>query len=118
YGDFTDMMELAEDLITSVVKDVNGGSLELQYEGDTIDFTRPWKRLKMLDAIKEYTGLDFEKITTDEEAREAVKGLDRLTGDYSQATRGELINEVFEAYVEEKLVQPTFVYGHTVDISP
>lgn len=115
YADFQDMMDLTETLISTVVEQVNG-SLKVEFEGQTIDFTAPWKRLPMLEAIKQYTGLDFLNITSDEEARQAASGLGmELLG---PATRGEIINEVFENFVEEHLVQPTFIYGHPVDISP
>lgn len=115
YADFHDMMDLTEDLITSVVKRVNG-SLQVEFEGQVIDFTTPWKRLPMLDAIKQYTGVDFHDLKNDEGAREAAKSLG-LEVD-PQASRGELINEIFEQCVEEHLVQPTFIFGHPVDISP
>lgn len=115
YADFQDMMDLTEGLISSVVKQVNG-SLQVEFEGRTIDFTTPWKRLPMLEAIKQYTGLDFVNIMGDDEALQAAKnlGMELEPG----ATRGEIINEVFESFVEEHLVQPTFIFGHPVDISP
>ncbi len=115
YADFQDMMDLTEALITSVVQRVNG-SLQLDFEGQMLDFTTPWERIPMLDAIKQHTGVDFNDVKTDEEARAAAKGLG-LEVDL-QAARGEVINEVFEECVEQHLVQPTFIYGHPVEISP
>ncbi|WP_054695025.1 lysine--tRNA ligase [Syntrophomonas palmitatica] len=115
YADFTDMMSLTEALISHVAQKVNG-SLQVQFEDQVIDFSPPWQRVSMLDAIEKHTGLDFTKINTDEEAREAARGLKMEVG--KNDSRGELINAVFEEFVEEKLVQPTFVYGHPVEISP
>ncbi len=115
YADFQVMMQLTEDLISSVMLKVNN-SMKVDYEGHTIDFMPPWQRMTMLEAIQEYTGLDFKQITDDEAAIKAARqlGLD-ISAD---STRGEIINEVFEEYVEEKLIQPTFIYGHPVEISP
>ncbi|MEN6391328.1 MAG: amino acid--tRNA ligase-related protein, partial [Syntrophomonas sp.] len=115
YADFQDMMDLTEALIANAVKQVNG-SLQVEFEGQTVDFTAPWKRLPMLEAIKQYTGLDFNNILGDDEARQAAQGLGMELA--PGATRGEIINEVFESFVEEHLVQPTFIFGHPVDISP
>lgn len=115
YADYEVMMELTEDLISSVAFKVNG-TMQVEFEGQVIDFSTPWKRVQMLDAIKEYTGLDFNTINDDDSARQSARALG-LEID-ANASRGEIINEVFEARVEEKLVQPTFVYGHPVEISP
>lgn len=115
YADYEIMMELTEDLISTVMYKVNGSMIG-EFEGQEIDFTPPWRRITMLDAIKEYTGLDFNDINTDEEARQAADKLQlKIDG---KATRGEIINEVFEELVEDKLIQPTIVYGHPVEISP
>lgn len=115
YADYQVMMELTENLISTVAMKVNG-SMEVEFEGQIINFAPPWRRIPMLDAIKEHTGLDFTVITTDEEARQAARGLNMEIS--AQATRGEIINEVFEEFVEDKLIQPTFIYGHPVEISP
>lgn len=115
YADFQDMMDLTEALIANVVNQVNG-SLQVEFEGQTIDFTTPWKRLPMLEAIKQYTGLDFNHIVDDDEAFQAARGLGMELE--PGTARGEIINEVFESFVEEHLVQPTFIFGHPVDISP
>jgi lysyl-tRNA synthetase class 2 len=115
YADFEIMMQLTEDLISSVMQKVNN-SMQIEYDGQLIDFTPPWKRMTMLEAIKEYTGVDFNEIKTEQEARQAASNLGmELEGNYS---RGEIINEIFEEFVEEKLIQPTFIYGHPVEISP
>lgn len=115
YADYEIMMELTEDLISTVMYKVNGSMIG-EFDGQEIDFTPPWRRITMLDAIKEYTGLDFSQINSDEAAHEAVQDLSmKVEKGYS---RGEIINEVFETFVEDKLIQPTFVYGHPVEISP
>lgn len=115
YADYEVMMELTEELISTVMYKVNG-TMTAEFDGHQIDFTPPWRRITMLDAIKEYTGLDFNNIHTDAEARDKAKSLQLKIE--PNATKGEIINEVFEAFVEEKLIQPTFVYGHPVEISP
>lgn len=115
YADYEVMMQLTEDLISSVALKVNG-SMIAEFEDQQIDFTPPWRRVTMLDAIKEYTGLDFTLLQSDAEAREAAAGMGMEV--HPQANRGEIINEVFEEFVEDKLIQPTFVFGHPVEISP
>ncbi|MDD2585679.1 MAG: lysine--tRNA ligase [Syntrophomonadaceae bacterium] len=115
YADYEVMMELTEDLISSVMYKING-TMVAEIEGHEIDFTPPWRRIPMLDAIKEHTGLDFMTLTTDDQARQAATKLGMEVK--AAATRGELINEIFEAFVEDKLIQPTFIYGHPVEISP
>jgi lysyl-tRNA synthetase class 2 len=116
YADYNDMMALTENMLSSINMAVNG-SMVVEFDGEKIDFTTPWRRITMLDAIKEYAGIDFTTITTDEEARQVAKQM-QMKGDFDKASRGEIINEVFEEFVEEKLIQPTFVYGHPVEISP
>ena len=115
YADYQVMMELTENMVAEVLQQVNG-SMQVEFEGVTLDFTPPWNRITMLDAIKEYAGVDFTVISGDDQARTAAARLG-LKVDH-RSTRGEIINEVFEEYVEEKLIQPTFVYGHPVEISP
>lgn len=115
YADYEVMMELTEKLISSVVYKING-SMYLEFEGYELDFSPPWDRLAMLDAVKEHTGVDFNIIKTDEDAQQAA--LDLKMEVKSTASRGEIINEIFEEFVEEKLIQPTFIYGHPVEISP
>lgn len=115
YADFRDMMELTENLISSVVKEVFGTTV-LEFQGTQLDLTPPWERMTMLEAIDKYTGVDFTSIKGDRGARETAEKLG-LEVD-SRATRGEIINMVFEEFVEQHLIQPVFVYGHPVDISP
>ncbi|MGE5373141.1 MAG: lysine--tRNA ligase [Solirubrobacterales bacterium] len=115
YADYQDMMTLSEDLIHHVVMSVFGKPV-VEYQGVELDFTPPWDRITMLDAIKKYAGVDLEAVTGDEATREAAKKMG-LTVD-PKASRGEIINEVFEEFVEPKLIQPTFVYQYPVEISP
>ncbi len=115
YADWQVMMELTENMVSSVALEVNG-SMQADFEGQIIDFAPPWQRITMLDAIKLHTGLDFTAIKTDAEAQEAAAKLGLKVD--TKSSRGEIINEVFEEFVEDKLVQPTFVTGHPVEISP
>ena len=115
YADYQVMMELTENMVAEVLQKVNG-SMQVEFEGVTLDFTPPWHRITMLDAIQKHAGVDFKGITSDAEAQ-AVAAKLGLKVD-ARSSRGEIINEVFEEFVEEKLIQPTFVYGHPVEISP
>lgn len=115
YADYNDMMNLTEELIATVARGVLG-TMKITYQGAEIDLTPPWRRLPMLEAIKEYAGIDFTQINTDEEARKVARAAGVEVD--PQATRGDIINEVFEACVEPHLIQPTFIIGHPVEISP
>lgn len=115
YANYEDIMELTEDMIAHIVEQVKGG-MKVTYQEQEIDFTTPWRRLPMLDGIREYSGVDFNEIKTDEQARQAARGKGlKVEGN---ASRGKIINEFFEEFVEPKLIQPTFVTGHPVEISP
>ena len=115
YADYNDMMEITENLVAYVAKEVLG-TTKVEYQGKTIDFTPPWRRIKMQDAVKEHTGVDFDKISTDEEALEVAKEhkLEIKPG----MTRGHVISEMFEEFCEQYMDQPTFIIGHPVEISP
>jgi lysyl-tRNA synthetase class 2 len=115
YANFEDIMELMEEMIAYIVHKVHG-ALEITYQGQTLRFQTPWRRIPMLDGILEYSGVDFRSIETDEQARRVAqqKGL-HVEED---ASRGKIINEFFEEYVEPNLIQPTFITGHPVEISP
>lgn len=115
YVDYEEMMKLTENLIAYVAQKTLG-TTKINYQGTEIDLTPPWRRLDMIDAIKEYTGIDFNEINTDEEAIAIAKGKGlELTPDMK---RGHIIAEMFEEFCEEHLVQPTFVTGHPVEVSP
>ena len=115
YADFTDMMEIAENLIAHMAE-VATGSTKVVYQGKEIDFKPPWKRMTMIECVKEYSGVDFNEINTDEEAIAIAKekGIEVKPG----MRRGEIIAEFFEEFGEDKLVQPTFITQHPVEISP
>jgi len=115
YANYEDIMDLMEDMIVYIVQKVHN-TLEITYQGEKINFAKPWRRLLMLDAIKEYTGVDFREVKSDQEARELAwaKGVDVKKDD----SKGKIINAFFEEFVESKLIQPTFIIGHPVEISP
>lgn len=120
YADYNDMMELTENLVAYCAKEVLG-TTKVTYQGTEIDFTPPWNRITMIDAVKKYAGVDFKEIKTDEEAREIAKKLnvvDELKKKLSDCTKGDILNAVFEAYAEKHLIQPTFVIDYPVEISP
>ena len=115
YVDYEEMMRLCEDLIYTVCMEVVGKS-EIEVQGKIIDFKPPWKRISMVDAIKEFAGIDFETILTDEDARKlAIEKKIEVT---EYTTRGEIISLFFEEYCEQHMIQPTFVTKHPVEISP
>jgi len=115
YEDYNDMMDITEEIISTVAKKVLG-TTKITYQGTPIDLTPGWRRLPMIDAIKEVTGVDFNEINTDEEASEAARKL----GIEVEGTleRGNVINLVFEEKVEDTLVQPTFIIDYPVEVSP
>ncbi|MBA2876735.1 lysine--tRNA ligase [Thermaerobacillus caldiproteolyticus] len=115
YADYKDIMSLTENMIAHIAQEVLG-TTKIQYGEHTVDLTPQWKRLHMVDAIKEYVGVDFWKEMSDEEARELAKehGVEVAP----HMTFGHIVNEFFEQKVEDKLIQPTFIYGHPVEISP
>ncbi|SFQ41639.1 lysine--tRNA ligase [Caldicoprobacter faecalis] len=115
YADYMDMMELTEDMIVTVAKEVLG-TTKLTYQGQEIDLMPPWQRMTMIEAVKKYAGVDFSQINTDEEAREVAKqaGLELKKGN----TWGHILNAFFEEKVEQHLVQPTFILDYPIEISP
>ncbi|MGN7388876.1 lysine--tRNA ligase [Sporosarcina sp. SAFN-015] len=115
YADYKDIMELTENLIAHIAQDVLG-TTQVKYGEDIIDLSPGWKRLHMADAVKEYTGVDFWKEMSVEEARSLAKEHGVEITDMMEV--GHILNEFFEQKVEEQLVQPTFIFGHPVEISP
>lgn len=115
YADYTDMMNLAEDLIHYVAIQVLGQA-KVDYQGNTIDLRPPWPRKTMVEAVRERTGVDFGAIETDEDARAAARRLGVEID--SQATRGKALSEIYEELVEPTLISPVFVTDHPIDISP
>ena len=117
YADFNDMMDLFEDLLTSAAQKLLG-TYQLEWQGEQIDLTPGWPRLPMHEAVKQYTGLDFMAITSDEESVAAAKSIGVELPETADPTWGNALYEVFDQRVEEKLVQPTFITMHPVDVSP
>lgn len=115
YVDYEEMMRITEDLFEYVALEVLGTDT-INYQGTEICLKAPWKRITMIDAVKKYADVDFNEIDTDEKAREIAreKGLEVHEND----TWGKLLSEMFEEFCEEHLVEPTFVIGHPVDVSP
>ena len=116
YTDYKGMMELAEGVIDHCCKAVNGGRTKITYQGSEIDLTAPFKRVTMNDAVREKTGVDFMSLT-DEQARAEAKRLGVEVEDKT-ATAGKILPMVFDAFVEDTLIQPTFVIDYPVEISP
>lgn len=116
YVDYKDIMELTENIVANMAEAATGSKV-VNYQGKMIDFTPPWRRITMIDAVKEYSGVDFNEIQTDEEAVAVAKskGIE-LTP--STMTRGHIISLMFEEFCEEHLHEPTFVTHHPVEISP
>jgi lysyl-tRNA synthetase, class II len=115
YADFNDIMALTENLVAHIAQEILG-TTKIQYGEYEVDLTPQWKRLHMVDAIKEYTGADFWKEMSIEEARALAKEHGIEINEHMEY--GHIVNEFFEQRVEEKLIQPTFIYGHPVEISP
>lgn len=115
YADYKDVMALTENLVAHIAQDVLG-TTTVQYGEDEINLAPGWKRLHMADAVKEYTGVDFWEQMTKEEAHALAKEHNIEVKPTMEV--GHILNEFFEQRVEEELVQPTFVYGHPVEISP
>ena len=117
YSDYNDMMELTENMIAHVCEKVCG-TTKISYQGTELDFTPPWRRVSMLDLVKEHAGVDFSTLT-DETSREIAKEHHlEFKKPLDKCTKGEVLNAMFEKYAEDKLIQPTFVIDYPVEISP
>ncbi len=117
YADFNDMMDLFEELLSSAAKKLLG-TYELEWLGEKVDLTPGWRRLPMHEAVKEYCGVDFMAITSDAEAVAAAKAIGVELPETKEPTWGNALYECFDQRVEEKLIQPTFITMHPVDVSP
>lgn len=118
YADYNDMMEICENMIASVCEKVNG-TTKVTYQGTEIDFKPPWRRITMVDAVKEYAGIDFNDIKTDEEAQAIAKEKHlEFPKPLNTVTKGEVLNMLYEEFGEQNLIQPTFVIDYPVEISP
>ena len=116
YSDLEGMMDLTENMYQTIARDVMG-KMTYNWCGDEISLEGPWKRISMVDAIKEETGIDFKQEMTVEEALKLAEQ-HHIEVQEHEKTVGHIINLFFEKYVEEKLIQPTFLYGHPIEISP
>lgn len=115
FADYRDMMDLTEEVVVKTAEKVLG-TTTINYEGITIELASPWKRMSMIEAVKEYSGKDFTNVTDLEEARAIAKELNVAVE--PSFGIGKIINACFEEYVEDKLIQPTFITGHPKEISP
>lgn len=115
YTDYEGMMELTESLYRTVAEKVLGTTL-IHYGDVEIDLSKPFERITMLDAVKKYTGIDFNEVKTEEEAKALAK--EHQIAYEERHKKGDILNLFFEKYVEEHLIQPTFVLDHPVEISP
>lgn len=115
YADYADIMQLTEQLIAHIAQEVCG-STTIQYQEHEVDLSTPWTRISMVEAVKNVVGVDFSQQMTDEQARQLAK---EHQVPYEETMQfGHILNEFFEHFVEETLIEPTFVYGHPVEISP
>lgn len=115
YTDYEGMMNLCEDMLSTVAEAVCG-STKVDYQGESLDFRPPWKRITMTEAVREYAQVDFDQVQSDEDAKALAKAHNIET----QPTdgKGKILQYFFDAYVEEHLRQPTFIYEYPVEISP
>jgi len=117
YADFHDMMDIAEGIISGAAKEIHG-TYEVEWMGEKIDLTPGWRRLTMVDAVREYVGIDFGTITDDAEAVAAAKAIGVELADAAEKTWGNALYACFDQRVEEKLIQPTFITMYPVEVSP
>ena len=118
FADYNDMMEITENMVAYVCEKVNG-STKVMYQGTEIDFAPPWRRITMVDAVKEYTGIDFNSIATNEEAQAIAKEKNlEFKKNLTHVTKGEVLNSLYEEYCEQHMIQPTFICDYPVEISP
>ncbi|GAB1432118.1 lysine--tRNA ligase [Spirochaetota bacterium] len=120
YADYNDMMELCENLCASAALKACG-STKVNYQGTELEFAAPWRRLSMMDAVREYGKIDFSYVKNDEEARELAKkhGLvEELKKKLEDCSKGDILNAAFEKFAEKELIQPTFILDYPADISP
>ena len=117
YEDYNDMMDITEEIISKCAQKVCG-TTKIIYQGQDIDLTPSWKRITMIDSVKEACGVDFNEIQTDEEAVKLAEERGMEFADETKRTRGDVIAMFFDEYVEKTLIQPTFIYDYPVEISP
>ena len=115
YNDYKGMMDLTENLISTVANETLG-TTKIVYQGQEVDLTPPWNRLSMIEAVKKYADVDFNEIKTDEEAKAIAK--EKKVHVKDGMTRGDILNLMFEEFAESNLIQPTFIYDYPVEVSP
>ena len=115
YADYQDVMKMVEEMVSSVCQQVHG-SMKVEYNGQTIDFTPPWRRLEMRQAVIQYAGLDFEQFPDTESLKAEM--ISRKMQFDANRERGKLIDEIVSTYVDPQMVQPTFLYDYPIEMSP
>ncbi|WP_302653578.1 lysine--tRNA ligase [uncultured Clostridium sp.] len=118
FADYNDMMELTENMVAEVCKKVNG-TTKVIYQGVEIDFMPPWRRITMVDAVKEYAGVDYNEFKSDADAQAVAKEKNlEFSKPLNTVTKGEVLNTLYEEFCEEHMIQPTFIIDYPVEISP
>lgn len=117
YSDYFDMMNLIEDMYKTITVNVCGTD-KITYQGVEIDMGKPWERLTMIEAVKKYAGVDYADWKTDADARAVAKAKGVVVEEGDEATKGHVLIAFFDAFVEEKLIQPTIIYDYPVENSP
>ena len=118
FADYNDMMELTENMVAEVCKKVNG-TTKVTYQGTEIDFMPPWRRITMVDAVKEYAGVDFNEFKSDADAQAVAKEKHlEFPKPLNTVTKGEVLNALYEEFCEQHMIQPTFIIDYPVEISP
>ena len=118
FADYNDMMELTENMVAEVCKKVNG-TTKVTYQGTEIDFMPPWRRITMVDAVKEYAGVDFNEFKSDADAQAVAKEKHlEFSKPLNTVTKGEVLNALYEEFCEQHMIQPTFIIDYPVEISP
>ena len=118
FADYNDMMELTENMVAEVCKKVNG-TTKVTYKGTEIDFMPPWRRITMVDAVKEYAGVDFNEFKSDADAQAVAKEKHlEFPKPLNTVTKGEVLNALYEEFCEQHMIQPTFIIDYPVEISP
>ena len=118
FADYNDMMELTENMVAEVCKKVNG-TTKVTYQGAEIDFMPPWRRITMVDAVKEYAGVDFNEFKSDADAQAVAKEKHlEFPKPLNTVTKGEVLNALYEEFCEQHMIQPTFIIDYPVEISP
>ena len=117
YADFHDMMDIAEGILSGAAKEILG-AYQLEWQGESLDLTPGWRRLTMVEAVKEYAGVDFAAVTDDTEAVAAAKAIGVELAEAAEKTWGNALYACFDQKVEERLIQPTFITMYPVEVSP